>query len=78
MLSSVFMKAPILRTADILSRRLPAVYLYSFEHYSRNSLYNLAFNMIQLIIGGEKPPINPGICHADDLIYMYDIHKNHD
>lgn len=73
MLSVVFMKAPILRTADILSRRLSSVYLYSFEYYSNNSLYNLAFRMIQLIIGGEKPPTKPGICHADDLIYMFNL-----
>jgi len=72
MLSAVFMKAPVLRTADILSRRLPAVYLYSFEHYNRlNSLYHLAFAIIEPILGGEKPPIRPGTMHADDLIYMF-------
>ncbi|ODM89977.1 Carboxylesterase 4A [Orchesella cincta] len=74
LLSAVFMKAPVLRTADILSRRLPAVYLYSFEHYNRlNSLFHLAFAIIEPILGGEKPPIRPGTMHADDLIYMFDF-----
>ncbi|CAL8121574.1 unnamed protein product [Orchesella dallaii] len=74
MLSAVFMKGPVLRTADILSRRLSSVYLYSFEHYNRiNSLFTLAFAIIEPILGGEKPPIRPGTMHADDLIYMFDF-----
>ncbi|ODN03466.1 Carboxylesterase 4A [Orchesella cincta] len=74
LLSAVFMKAPVLRTADILSRRLPAVYLYSFEHYNRlNSLYHLAFTIIEPILGFKKPAIRPGTMHADDLMYMFDF-----
>lgn len=73
LLTVLFMKAPVLRTADILSRRISSVYLYNFEHYNSfgSSLYNLVFTFIQLIIGGVKPPMKPGICHADDLMYMW-------
>jgi len=73
MVSAVFMKAPILRTADILSMRLSSVYLYSFEYYNQygTSLYDIAFKLIVPIIGGKRPLPKGGISHADDLLYMF-------
>lgn len=68
------MKAPVQRTADILSRRLSSVYLYSFEHYGKmlpfSSLYDLIGMIVKLIIPGNLPEMESGICHADDLLYM--------
>jgi len=55
MVSVLFLKAPILRTAEILSRRLPAVYLYSFEHYGERSLYSTIFDLMREIIGDLLP-----------------------
>ena len=48
------MKASVLRTADILSRRLSNVYLYSLEEFSRNSMWTW------LYLGEAAPPITPG------------------
>lgn len=72
MITSLFMKAPLLRTADILAERGKEVYLYNFERYHDygNSIYNLAFNVLELIIGGKRPDTKHGICHGDDLMYM--------
>jgi carboxylesterase type B len=73
MVSVLFLKAPILRTAEILSRRLPAVYLYSFEHYGQNSLYRTIFDLMEELIGNllPIPPFAGGITHADDILYMF-------
>lgn len=67
MISVFFMKASVLRTADILSRRLSNVYLYSMEEFSKNSMW------FWLYLGEEAPPITPGITHADDLMYLFSM-----
>jgi len=58
------MKAPILKTTELLSKRLSNIYLYSFEQHSANSLWWLFFL-------GEGIPIEHGITHADDLLYLF-------
>lgn len=74
LLSVLFMKAPIERTAEILSRRIPNnVYLYSFEYYGTSSLYHLMAGLLPIVIPGDFPTIRPGIMHADDLPYMFPI-----
>lgn len=55
MISVVFLKAPILRTADILSRKVPSVYLYSFEYYGEISLWNLVFRLVEELFGDLLP-----------------------
>lgn len=67
MMSVFFMKASVLRTADILSRRLSNVYLYSMEEFSKNSMWSW------LYLGEDAPPITPGITHADDLMYIFNM-----
>lgn len=54
MMGAFFMKASVMRTADILSRRLSNVYFYSMEHYSKNSMWTWLF------LGETPPPIQPG------------------
>ncbi|CAG7838019.1 unnamed protein product [Allacma fusca] len=73
MLSVFFNKAAILRTADVLSRRLSNVYLYSFEQPSRNTMWTLLWQFVVPIFGGQKPPVDGGIMHADDLMYMFNF-----
>jgi len=73
MLSVFIMKAPVLKTADILSRRLSNVYFYSFEYRGSNSLWYYVFDLLALILGGETPPYRGGIGHADDLIYQFNL-----
>ncbi|CAG7816018.1 unnamed protein product [Allacma fusca] len=65
MMGVFFMKASTLKTADILSRRLSSVYLYSVEEFSKNTMW------VWLFRGEDSPPINPGITHADDLMYIF-------
>jgi carboxylesterase type B len=78
MLSSLFMKAPVLRTADILSRRNSAVYLYSFEYYGDNSLWTTIFAVIEELFGDllPIPEFSGGIMHADDIPYMFTMPLN--
>lgn len=75
MMSAVFLKAPIQRTADILSKRLKSVYLYSFEHYGNlipmNSVYDVVATAVKAVLPHALPPMkSAGICHTDDLLYM--------
>jgi carboxylesterase type B len=65
MLSVFFMKASVLKTADILSQRLSSVYLYSLEQFSLSSMW------LWMYLGEIPPPITPGITHADDLMYTF-------
>lgn len=75
MISVFIMKGPVLKTADILSRRLSNVYLYSFEYRGRadTSLWYYVFDLFALILGGDTPPYRGGIGHADDLIYEFNL-----
>ena len=41
-------------------------YLSSFEYKGENTLFNF------LIPAGERPPIDPGVAHSDDLLYFFD------
>jgi len=73
--SALFMKAPILRTAEILSRRVPEVYFYSFEYAGRNSLWNF-LGLVPILVPELAPLIPPfdgGTTHGDDLLYMFTL-----
>lgn len=39
-------------------------YYYSFEYYGQNSLWNALFP-------NEKPPIEPGVTHGDEMLYLF-------
>jgi len=39
-------------------------YFYSFEYYGENSLWNALFP-------NEKPPIEPGVTHGDEMLYLF-------
>jgi len=73
MISVVFMKAPVQRTADILSRKSPAVFLYSFEYYGDISLWRIVFTILEELFGDllPIPEFSGGITHADDIPYMF-------
>lgn len=73
MLSVALFKAPIQRTADLLSRHLTSVYLYSFEYYGFNTLWTILFDLLGALTGVEPPPIPHGIMHADDLQYLFTL-----
>lgn len=64
MITSLFMKAPTLRTAEILTRRGLPVHLYSFEYVGRSSLWNFIPLAAAIIDFVEIPAFDGGITHA--------------
>ena len=67
MLSVEFLKASSYEMSVLNSRKMPS-YFYSLEHESQKSLYHaMYFN--------DKPPHvdQPGVCHADELMYLFNL-----
>lgn len=58
LVSVLIFKSSIKNTVDILSRRNKNVYLYSFEHHSKNTVWPWYF-------GTKQFPVEGGIAHGD-------------
>jgi len=74
MLSVFLFKAPVLRTAEILSKRFPNnVYLYAFEYEGINSLWTLLFDILSTLLGVKPPPLKHGVMHGDEIQYLFPV-----
>lgn len=60
----LFLKEGGYQTVQIHSRFNPNAYWYSFNYEGRFSLYTVLFFP-------NLPPIPHGVCHADELIYLF-------
>ncbi|XP_046449413.1 juvenile hormone esterase-like [Daphnia pulex] len=64
-LSSVlFIKEGTYENLQLISQHNPSAFFYSFEYEGRNSLCNAFFI-------GNQPPVPHGVCHSDELIYLF-------
>lgn len=63
LLSVLFIKAPTYEMAQLVSASDP-VYFYAFNFLGRNSLFDYVFIR-------SPPPFPHGVCHADELIYLW-------
>ena len=67
MLSVSYLKASSYEMTILNSEKMPS-YFYSLEHVSRKSFYHA------LYFNNEPPHIdNPGVCHADELMYLFNM-----
>jgi len=64
MCSVLFLKGPTYITAQYNAQHNPNTYWYSFNFEGRNSLFTYFFIK-------SDPPIPHGVCHADELIYLF-------
>ena len=63
MLSVLFIKEATYQFAQASSKNQPT-FFYSFNYNARHSLFNYIF-------ARTEPPIPHGVCHADELIYLW-------
>ena len=60
----LFEKEGAYQTVQLHSKFNPNSYWYAFNYEVRFSLFNVLF-------AGHIPPIPHGVCHADEMLYLF-------